>query len=118
MKHIKLEREHTEWVKIYYTDKNGVEKSKRMTAENGREIRTLQLAMMLKGIEEIQSMEDAQKALNMLKKEPPCCIGIIVRFFGLFDDEDEKVTKEMHSTVVEILEHVEAREIFTTEEIL
>ena len=118
MKQIRLEREHKERIRIYYTDKNGVVRRKQMTAKNGREIRTLQLAMMLKGIEEVEDITDAQKAWNMLKNEPPCCIGVIVRFFGLFDDEDEKVIREVHSTVVEILEHVGARELFTTEEIL
>lgn len=117
MEKVKVEREH----KNYVTFTKG-NKTKRIFVHNliARDVRELELAMMLVGFNQINSTEDGRRALDKLKKEPPLYVGKIIQAFGLFDCESENIAVELekYSEVWEILEHVGMQEIFITEEIL
>lgn len=117
MKKVKVERVHKNYAT--FTKGNTI---KQIFVDNlsARDVRELELAMMLVGFDQINSAEDGKQALDKLKKEPPLYIGQIVQTFGLFDCESENITVEIakYSEVWEILEHVGIQEIFITEEIL
>ncbi|MFR2534659.1 MAG: hypothetical protein ACLS95_05460 [Clostridia bacterium] len=117
MEKVKVERVHKNYAT--FTKGNTI---KQIFVDNlsARDVRELELAMMLVGFEQINSVEDGKRALNKLQKEPPLYVGLVAQAFGLFDCESENITVELekYSQVREILEHVGMQEIFITEEIL